>query len=115
MTASRLTLALLALGVATSAHAQTPANCTANLLDETISRSTATAGPGDIVTYLVTATDRTLSPPGCTPGPGCQVGCDVVVTTASFCCPDATGNPPMPPSPLCTNIVTNVDVPAQNN
>ena len=110
------TILALALLLPAPASAQSPANCNANLLDETISRSTATAGAGDIVTYGVTATDRSLNPPACTPGvPPCQVGCDIVVTTASFCCPDATGNPPTPPSPLCTTLVTNLSVPAQDN
>jgi hypothetical protein len=106
----------LLLGLPMAAGAQSPANCNANLLDESVSRSTATAGAGDIVTYLVTATDRTLLPPGCVPGTvGCAVGCDTLNVTANFCCPGPTGAPAVAPSPLCINLVTNASVPAQDN
>jgi hypothetical protein len=117
-TAAILALALL---LPAPASAQSPANCNANLLDESISRSTDTAMAGQIVTYLGTATDRTKNPAGCSTDPldpafdpNCQVGCDVLDLTADFCCPGPTGNPPMPPDPLCTNIVTNRNVPAQD-
>src|SRR5262249_35368722 len=114
-------VATMAAAVALALHpmaasGQSPANCNANLLDESISRSTATAGAGQKVTYLVTAIDRTLNPPMCVPGSaGCQVGCDTMHVTADFCCPTGpTGAPAVPPSPLCINLVTDVSVPAQD-
>jgi hypothetical protein len=86
------------------------------LLDESISAVPTTAGAGDIVNYLVIVTDRSVLPPGCTPGaPGCQVGCDVLDVTADFCCPNAVGDPALPPpNALCTNLVTMVDIPADD-
>src|SRR5262249_47731944 len=92
----------------TAATRQHPPNCNANLLDEITSRPTAAASAGQIATYLVTAVDRTLQPPGCVPGSaGCQVGCNTNNVTADFCCPGPTGDPAVPPSPLCINLVTN--------
>jgi hypothetical protein len=98
------------------ASAQTPANCNANLLDESISAVPTTAGAGDTVNYLVIVTDRSVLPPGCTPGaPGCQVGCNVLNVTADFCCPNAAGDPAIPPpNALCTNLVTDVDIAAND-
>ena len=90
MTWKRLAGALMvgALLLPIAVRAQSPANCNANLLDESISAVPTTAGAGDIVNYVVIVTDRSLIPPGCTPGdPTCQVGCDVLDVTADFCCP----------------------------
>jgi hypothetical protein len=107
-------LALVLQGM--TAWAQSPANCNANLLDESISAVPTTAGAGDTVNYLVIVTDRSVLPPGCIPGaPGCQVGCDVLNVTADFCCPNAAGDPALPPpNALCTNLVTDVDIPAND-
>lgn len=112
---TRLAWALvIGLGLAPRlASAQSPADCNANLLDESISRSTDTAVAGQTVTFTVTAVDRTRLPPGCATGdPTCQIGCDVLDVTADFCCPAVNGQPATPPNALCTNLVTMQDIPA---
>jgi hypothetical protein len=133
-TAAILALALL---LPAPASAQNPPNCNANLLDQTIARIPPgpTAIAGATINYTVIVINRSISPPGCDPmnpnnlctgagapfacctgaGTGtceCQVGCDTLDVTADFCCPGPTGAAAMPPDPLCSNLVTDEDIPA---
>src|SRR5262245_47276275 len=99
-----LTLAVLLL-LPVSASAQTPANCNANLFDQAISRDKIAARPGEIVNYNVAFVNRSALPP-----PSTQIGCNVLNVTANFNCPGPTGAPNGPQ----TNLVTDVDIPADN-
>jgi hypothetical protein len=65
------TAAILALTLflPAPASAQMPANCNANLLDESISRdpSAPTALAGDVINYTVIVVNRIILPSGCNP------------------------------------------------
>ena len=98
---SMLVLAWCAFG-ASWAEAQTPAGCNANLFDQAISRDKVAARPGETVNYTVALVNRSVL--------GAQIGCNVLDVTANFVCPGPTGAPNGP----STNIVTNVDYPAND-
>jgi hypothetical protein len=86
----------LALMLPASASAQNPADCNANLLDITISRSTPAARPGEIVTYNINVINRIAIGP--------QIGCNTLDVSATFFCPDATGAPNGPSTILFTDV-----------
>jgi hypothetical protein len=102
-----LVVAMAACLLPTAASAQNPANCNANLFDQAIARDKIAARPGETVTYTVAFVNRTtLGSP-----PTQQIGCNVLDVTANFNCPGPTGAPNGPG----TNLVTNVDFPADGN